>query len=55
MSVKQRIKIKKPIDNKHEDLPSDSVRFEEHTEEEYRAHLKKFFKGEDEDDFHQPS
>ena len=58
MSVKQRIKIKKPIDNKHEDIPSDSLRFEEHPEEEYRAHLKKFFKGEDEDhldNFHEPS
>ena len=50
MGVKQRIKITKPIDNKHDDLPSDSVRFEEHTEEEYRAHLKKFFKGEDDSD-----
>ena len=27
------------------DLPSDMIRFEEHSEEEYRAHLKKFFKG----------
>ena len=30
------------------DLPTDMVRFEEHSEEEYRAHLKKFFKGKDE-------
>ena len=62
MSVKQIIKIKKPIDDKDEEsLPealldiTEALRFEEHTEEEYRAHLKKFFKGEDEDDFHQPS
>ena len=27
------------------DLPTDMIRFEEHSEEEYRAHLKKFFKG----------
>ena len=27
------------------DLPTDMFRFEEHSEEEYRAHLKKFFKG----------
>ena len=33
------------------DVPADeisTVRFEEHSEEEYRAHLKKFFKGNDE-------
>ena len=30
------------------DLPTDMIRFEEHAEEEYRAHLKKFFKGKDE-------
>ena len=30
------------------DLPTDMIRFEEHSEEEYRAHLKKFFKGKDE-------
>jgi len=30
------------------DLPTDMIRFEEHSEEEYRAHLKKFFKGDDE-------
>ena len=29
------------------DLPTDMIRFEEHSEEEYRAHLKKFFKGND--------
>ena len=28
--------------------PDDMIRFEEHSEEEYRAHLKKFFKGKDE-------
>ena len=28
--------------------PDDMIRFEEHSEEEYRAHLKKFFKGDDE-------
>ena len=32
------------------DLPTDMIRFEEHSEEEYRAHLKKFFKGEDDSD-----
>ena len=31
------------------DLPTDRVRFEEHDEKEYKKHLKKFFKGEDED------
>ena len=30
------------------DLPTDMIRFEEHSEEEYRAHLKKFFKGNNE-------
>ena len=55
MGVKQIIKIKKPIEDKDEESVPESLRFEEHTEEEYRAHLKKFFKGEDEDDFHQPS
>ena len=30
------------------DLPTDRIRFEEHSEEEYRAHLKNFFKGKDE-------
>ena len=30
------------------DLPTDMIRFEEHSEEEYRAHVKKFFKGKDE-------
>jgi|TARA_B100001939_G_scaffold257988_1_gene224889 hypothetical protein len=31
------------------DLPTDRVRFEEHDEREYKKHLKRFFKGEDED------
>ena len=55
MGVKQKIKIKKPINNiDEESLPealldiTEALRFEEHTEEEYRAHLKKFFKGDDE-------
>ena len=30
------------------DLPTDRVRFEEHDEREYKKYLKKFFKGEDE-------
>ena len=50
MSVKQIIKIKKPIDDKDEESLPEALRFEEHTEEEYRAHLKKFFKGEDNSD-----
>ena len=48
MSVKQKIKIKKPIDDKDEESLPEALRFEEHSEEEYRAHLKKFFKGDDE-------
>tara|TARA_Y100000004_G_scaffold37933_1_gene40647 strand:+ start:171 stop:326 length:156 start_codon:yes stop_codon:yes gene_type:complete len=50
MSVKQKIKIKKPVDDKDEESLPEALRFEEHTEEEYRAHLKKFFKGEDNSD-----
>tara|TARA_R100001594_G_scaffold77112_1_gene111757 strand:+ start:50 stop:226 length:177 start_codon:yes stop_codon:yes gene_type:complete len=57
MGVKQKIKIKKPINNiDEESLPealldvTEALRFEEHTEEEYRAHLKKFFKGEEDSD-----
>ena len=58
MGVKQIIKIKKPIEDKDEESVPESLRFEEHTVEEYRAHLKKFFKGDDEDhldNFHEPS
>ena len=35
--------------NREGDLPTDRVRFEEHTDEEYIEHCKKFFKGEDEE------
>jgi hypothetical protein len=27
------------------ELPDDVIRYEEHDEDEYKAHLKKFFKG----------
>ena len=50
MSVKQKIKIKKPIDDDDKESVPEALRFEEHTEEEYRAHLKKFFKGEEDSD-----
>ena len=49
MSVKQIIKIKKPVDDKDEESLPEALRFEEHTEEEYRAHLKKIFKGKGDD------
>ncbi len=35
----------KKDEEKDETLPEDCVRYEEHTDEEYLAHLKKFFKG----------
>ena len=48
MSIKHKIKIKKqPEENKDE--IEDVVRYEEQEEKEYRKQLKKFFKGEDED------
>ena len=37
------------VDSGRGDLPTDRVRFEEHTDEEYIEHCKKFFKGEDEE------
>ena len=49
MSIKHRIKIKQhPEENKDE--IEDVVRYEEQDEKEYKKQLKKFFKGEDEDD-----
>ena len=48
MSIKHRIKIKqKPEENTDE--VEDVVRYEEQDEKEYQKQLKKFFKGEDED------
>ena len=48
MSIKHRIKIKQqPEENKNE--VEDVVRYEEQDEKEYQKQLKKFFKGEDED------
>ena len=55
MSIKSKIKIKEPkfLDQyKAEDeaFPNDDVvRYEEQEEKEYKKQLKKFFKGEDED------
>ena len=40
--IKDEVKVK---DLKKLIEETDVVRFEEHSEEEYRAHLKKFFKG----------
>ena len=39
----------KEVSSGRGDLPTDRVRFEEHDEREYKKHLKRFFKGEDED------
>ena len=48
MSIKQKIKIKQqPEEDKNE--IEDVVRYEEQDEKEYKKQLKKFFKGEDED------
>ena len=33
---------------KEEEVPEDCVRYEEHSDEEYREHLEKFFKGKNE-------
>ena len=33
--------------NREGDLPTDSIRFEEHDEKEYEKHLRRFFKGDD--------
>ena len=57
MAIKRKIKYKandmlnsNNTENfKQKDLPTDRVRFEELDEREYKKHLKKFFKGEDED------
>jgi len=58
MGVKQRIKFKDKIYHKNstddntqvEDiLPEDTPRFEEHSDEEYQDHCKKFFKGKEDD------
>ena len=57
MAIKRKIKYKandmlnstNTENLKQKDLPTDRVRFEEHDEREYKKHLKKFFKGEDED------
>ena len=58
MSIKHIIKIKKlSEENEKKFYEKDRPRFEEQDEEEYKKQLKRFFKGEDEDEdnFHQPS
>tara|TARA_R100000329_G_scaffold140230_1_gene122416 strand:- start:125 stop:277 length:153 start_codon:yes stop_codon:yes gene_type:complete len=47
MSIKNKIVIKKPIvEEKKEELhEQDRPRYEEHTDEEYSEHCRKFFKG----------
>ena len=47
MSIKHKIKIKQPEEDKDE--VEDVIRYEEQDEKEYQKQLKKFFKGEDED------
>ena len=51
MSIKHKIKIKKQDQDIAEALAEveDVVRYEEQDEKEYKKQLKKFFKGEDED------
>ena len=57
MAIKRKIKYKandmlnstNTENFKQKDLPTDRVRIEEHDEREYKKHLKRFFKGEDED------
>ena len=44
---RRRPAVEETITERDGDLPTDMIRFEEHSEEEYRAHLKKFFKGDD--------
>ena len=48
MSVKHIIKIKKQPEENTDEI-EDVVRYEEQDEKEYKKQLKKFFKGEDED------
>mgnify|MGYP001461484983 FL=1 len=48
MSIKHKIKIK-PQPEEDKDEVEDVVRYEEQDEKEYQKQLKKFFKGEDED------
>ena len=51
MGVKQKIKIKKPIVEKKEELhEKDRPRYEEQSEEEYLKHCEKFFKGWEDDE-----
>ena len=47
MSIKNKIVIKKPVvqDKKEELYEQDRPRYEEHDDEEYREHCRKFFKG----------
>ena len=48
MSIKHIIKIKKQPEENTDEI-EDVVRYEEQDEKEYKKQLKKFFKGEDED------
>ena len=51
MSIKHKIKIKqKDIAEALKTEAEDVIRYEEQEEKEYQKQLKKFFKGEDEDD-----
>ena len=55
MAIKRKIKYKtndmlnstNTENFKQKDLPTDRPRYEEHTDEEYIEHCKKFFKGDD--------
>ena len=50
MSIKRKIKFKKPTEEKKEDLHErDRPRYEEQSEEEYLKHCERFFKGWDDD------
>jgi hypothetical protein len=48
MSIKHKIKIKQQPEENTDEI-EDVVRYEEQDEKEYKKQLKKFFKGEDED------
>ena len=50
MAIKHKIKFKKQIEEKKEDLHErDSPRYEEQSEEEYLKHCERFFKGWDDE------
>ena len=45
MSIKNKIVFKKQVEKKEELHEKDRPRYEEHDDEEYREHCRKFFKG----------